>query len=79
MSSISIFNALQKVSLLQTNPKEKAVILCETFLVHRSFTEAIGHALFKSFGVKSVYFFLGNVLPIYTRGQDTGIVIELGY
>jgi actin-related protein len=55
------------------------VIVCESFMTLRPFTEAIGHCLFKNFSVKSVYFFLQNILPLYATGIDTGIVIEMGF
>lgn len=45
----------------------------------RPLIETIGHVLFRSFGVKSIYFMLTNVLPMYATGQDTGIVVECGF
>eukprot|EP00347_Sterkiella_histriomuscorum_P021410 403334071 len=65
--------------LLQTNPREKAVIVCESFMQPRIFTECIGHVLFKNFGVKSIYFMLTNILPLYVTGQDSGLIVECGF
>ena len=41
--------------------------------------ESVGHLLFKSFGVKSVYFFLSNVLPVYATGIDTALVVDMSF
>lgn len=64
---------------MQTNPRDKAVVVCESFMSPRPLIETIGHVLFRSFGVKSIYFMLTNVLPMYATGQDTGIVVECGF
>lgn len=64
---------------MQINPREKAVVICESFMSPRPLIESIGHVLFRSFGVKSIYFMLTNVLPMYATGQDTGIVVECGF
>ena len=53
---------------MQTNPKEKAVQVCESFMSPRGFIECIGHVLFRSFGVKSIYFLLSNMTPLYATG-----------
>mmetsp|Transcript_80342 Transcript_80342/g.111250 ORF Transcript_80342/g.111250 Transcript_80342/m.111250 type:complete len:117 (+) Transcript_80342:130-480(+) len=65
--------------LLQINPKDKAVVLCESFMGLRCLTESIAHCLFRNFGIKSIYFMLSNVLPMYTTGVDTGIIVDVGF
>lgn len=65
--------------VLQTSPKEKAVVIVESFYGPRKLTEAIGACLFKSYGCKSVYFVLSNVLPLYTTGMESGIVVDAGF
>ena len=65
--------------LLQTDPKSKAVVVIESFMGMRILTEAIGHCCFKKFHCKSVYFVLANVLPLYSTGMDSGIIIDTGF
>ena len=65
-------------NVLHTNPKEKAIVILESFFGQRRLTEALGHCCFKSFGTKAIYFVLSNVLPIYAFGMDTGIVVDIG-
>lgn len=45
----------------------------------RVLTECIGHVLFRNFGVKSIYFLLTNILPLYVTGQDSGLMVECGF
>lgn len=66
-------------NVLQTNPKEKAIVILESFFGQRWLTEAIGNCCFKSFGTKAIYFLLSNVLPLYATGVDTGIVVDIGF
>jgi hypothetical protein len=66
-------------NVLHTNPKEKAIVILESFFGQRRLTEAIGNCCFKSFGTKALYFLLSNVLPLYTTGVDTGIVVDIGF
>ena len=66
-------------NLLHTSPKEKAVVILESFFGQRRLTEAFGNCCFKSFGTKAIYFLLSNVLPIYSTGMDTGIVVDIGF
>lgn len=65
--------------LLQTNPKEKAIVILESFMGLRALTEAITIACFKSFGCKSVYNVLSNIAPLYSTGMDSGIVVDVGF
>ena len=66
-------------NVLHTNPKEKAIVILESFFGQRRLTEAIGNCCFKSFGTKALYFLLSNVLPLYATGVDTGIVVDIGF
>ena len=50
------------------DPRQKGFVIIESIMGLRPLYEAVGHCLFRSFGVRSVYFILGNVLPIYTSG-----------
>jgi hypothetical protein len=45
----------------------------------RAFIDSIAHVLLRSYGVKSVYFFLGNALPLYALGMDTGLIVDCGF
>ena len=45
----------------------------------RPLVETLGHVLFRSFGVKSIYFMLTNMLPMYATGQDTGLLVDCGF
>ena len=65
--------------ILQTNPKEKSVVILESFFTPRCLTEALGHCCFKSFGIKYVYFLLSNATPLYATGMETGLIIDVGY
>ena len=65
--------------LLQTNPYEKAIVVVETFMGLRPLYEAIGHICFKKFGCRDVYFVLGNSMPLYVSGLDSGIIVDIGY
>ena len=65
--------------LLQTNPKEKAIVILESFMGMRSLTEAITVNCFKSFGCKSVYNVLSNIAPLYSTGMDSGVVVDIGF
>jgi actin-related protein len=44
----------------------------------RIFIDQIGHVLFRSFSVKSIFFFLSNAMPLYATGVDTGIMVDCG-
>jgi actin-related protein len=65
--------------ILQANPKEKSIVILESFYTPRLLTEAIGHCCFKSFGTKYIYFVLSNAAPIYAAGMDSGLVVDIGY
>ena len=65
--------------VLKTNPKDKAIILCERLGGIRKLTEAIGYVLFKKFHVKSIFSLLSNALPLYTTGMETGITVDCGF
>jgi len=65
--------------VLQTNPKEKAIVILESFMGLRVITEAVTTCCFKSFGCKSVYNVLSNIAPLYSTGMDSGIVIDIGF
>lgn len=65
--------------LLQTSPKEKSVVVLESFMGMRALTEAVTLVTFKSFGCKSVYNVLSNIGPLYSTGMDSGIVIDIGF
>jgi len=66
-------------NLLHANLKDKSVVVVESIFSSRILIETIGECIFKSFGSKAVYFLLGNVLPLYTSGLDTGLVVDCGF
>ena len=60
-------------------PKERSVVIIENLMSPRAFIDSIAHMLLRSYGVKSVYFFLGNALPLYALGMDTGLIVDCGF
>jgi actin-related protein 10 len=64
---------------MQVKPADKGVVIVESFMGLRVLYETLAHVLFKSFKVPSVYFVLGNALPMYTTGMDSGIVVDIGF
>ena len=66
-------------NVLHTNPKEKSIVILESFFGSRALTEALGHCCFKSFGTKCIYFVLSNVMPLYVSGMDTGVIVDCGF
>lgn len=54
-------------------------MLIESLHGLRAITEAAAHCCFRSFGVRSLYFVLGNALPLYVTGMDSGLIIDCGY
>lgn len=54
-------------------------MICESLNTPRALIDSIGHVLFRSFNVRSVYFFLSNALPLYVTGQDSGIIVDCGF
>lgn len=64
---------------LHINPQKKAIALTESFLYPRAFIEIIVEVLFEDFKVDSIYLFLGNTMPIYSSGMDTGMVVNCGF
>jgi actin-related protein 10 len=65
--------------VLKTNPKDKSIVLCERLGGMRKLTEAIGYVLFKKFDVKGIFSLMSNVMPIYTTGLDSGVVVDCGF
>lgn len=45
----------------------------------RALYEAIGHVCFKKFSCRDVYFVLGNAMPLYVSGLDSGVLIDVGF
>ena len=74
-----IIRFLLSFSLLQLNPKERSVVICESLNTPRPLIDSLGHVLFRSFNVRSVYFFMTNSLPLYVTGVDTGIIVDCGF
>jgi actin-related protein 10 len=65
--------------LLQTNPKEKSIVILESFMGMRVLTEAITLCCLKSYGTKSIYNVLSNITPLYSTGMDSGIIVDIGF
>lgn len=55
------------------------MVVVESFFSSRILIETIGECIFKSFGSKAVYFLLGNIMPLYASGLDTGLVVDCGF
>ena len=66
-------------SLLQLNPKERSVVIIENLMSPRALIDSIAHVLLRSYQVRSVYFFLGNAMPLYASGVDTGLIVDCGF
>jgi actin-related protein len=45
----------------------------------RALYETLAHVLFRSFNVPSVYFVLGNALPMYTTGMESAVIVDIGF
>jgi actin-related protein len=65
--------------LLHTSPKNKSIVILESFFGSRALVEAIARCCFDSFQTKSIYFVLSNALPLYVTGMDSGIIVDCGF
>jgi actin-related protein 10 len=63
----------------QDKSVERSVVIIENLMTPRPLINALAHVLLKSYGVRSVYFFLGNSLPLYVTGMDTGLLVDCGF
>ena len=63
----------------QINAAGSSVVIWEQLIFPRVFMQALSEALFIGFEVSSVYYFLANILPLYTTGLDSGIIIDWGF
>jgi actin-related protein len=66
-------------NVLHANMKEKQVVVVESIFGSRTLTRTIGNVIFRSFGCKFVFFVLGNLMPLYVSGLDSGLVIDMGF
>jgi actin-related protein 10 len=64
---------------LNSNPKERRVIVCDAVDVTSSFRSALAFVLFNRFAVPAVNFVTSLTLPLYLTGLSTGVVIDMGY
>ena len=72
---------LKDIFILKTqiDAKNHTIVVCEQLIFPRTFMNALGQVLFERYRVQGVYFFLANVLPLYTTGLDTGIIVDSGF
>jgi len=66
-------------NVLQVNPTERRVILCEDLLCPHVIRDSIARVLFQRLHVPSVCFANANGLPTYCTRWTTGLVIDVGF
>lgn len=64
---------------LQLAPKEKPVILCYSLMTPFSLVQAFSKVLFNVYNSSEIFYFLNNILPIYTSAENTGLIIDCGF
>jgi len=65
--------------ILQANPHERRVVICESLLVSNGFRKALAYVLFIRLGVVSIFFAPNTMLSLYPCDMKTGIVVDCGY
>lgn len=63
---------------IQINPHDRRVLICENPFWPTVFKQALAASLF-GLEVPGVRFLTAAALPIYTTGQESGLVVDMGY
>eukprot|EP01067_Filipodium_phascolosomae_P006414 Filipodium_phascolosomae@DN4677_c0_g1_i1.p1 len=64
---------------LQSNPKERKVVICEKLFSPRPFRQALAEVLFEKMKVPSILFIQDALLPLYLVGVSSGLIVDVGY
>lgn len=64
---------------LQTSVKERKVVLVDDPLLPTNFRRAVAHVLFSQFQTPSIIYAPSLLVPLYTTGLNTGLVVDIGY
>ncbi|XP_074640089.1 actin-related protein 10-like [Tubulanus polymorphus] len=64
---------------LLVNPKDRRVVICESLLAPAYFRDTLARVLFKHYEVPSVLFAPHHQLSLFTLGNSSGLVMDLGY
>ena len=64
---------------LRVDPSEFNILLTEPSFNSKLVREKVAFMMFETFNVSSIYISNKSVLPIYTSGINTGVVIDCGY
>jgi actin-related protein 10 len=65
--------------ILNSNARERKVVIVESILTDSFFRKVLAEVLFKSFQVVSVLFLPSHLASLYTLGLNTGLVIDCGF
>ncbi len=64
---------------LLVNPKDRRVVLLDSLLGTFVVKEALSEVLFKHFEVLSILYSPSHLMPLFTLGTQTGLVVDVGY
>ena len=64
---------------LLVNPKDRRVVLLDALLGTIRLKEVLAEVLYKHFEVLSILFAPSHLMPLFTLGVQTGLVIDMGY
>ena len=63
----------------QINAHKSTVVIWEQLVFPRPFMQVLSEALFIGYEVSNVYYYLANILPLYTTGLESGVIIDWGF
>jgi len=64
---------------LLVNPKDRRVVIIESVLGSSMFKDTLARVLFRHYEVSSVLFAPSHLLPLFTLGIRTGLVLDVGH
>ncbi len=64
---------------LLVNPKDRRVVLVDHLLGSILVKEVLAEVLFKHYEVLSILFAPSHLMPLFTLGLKTGLVLDVGY
>jgi len=64
---------------LLVNPKDRRVVIIESILGSTVFKETLARVLFRHYEVSSVLFAPSHLLPLFTLGIKTALVLDVGH
>ncbi len=65
--------------ILNSNARERKVVVVESILTDSFFRKVLAEVLFKNFQVVSVLFMPSHLASLYALGLNTGLVVDCGY